>query len=171
MVIDHSFIHTTADGRDLLVVHGDLFDRSCTRFMPVAWVGAWLHEFVTILNARVNRTRARRERGPINFAAFMKLAIKRILKRASSFENELIDHAVANGCDGVICGHVHRPIVHEREDGRIYVNTGDWVEHCTAVVEDLDGRLKLIEWEPVAPVSIPRSAAEGAARSPALLHR
>lgn len=150
IVIDHSFVHTTATGKDLLVVHGDLFDRSCTKFMPVAWLGAWLYEFVTILNAHVNRTRARRERRPIHFASMLKLATKRIVKRGSSFENQLTEHAMENGCDGVVCGHVHRPIIKAREDGRLYINTGDWVEHCTAVVETLDGELLLIEPEALA---------------------
>jgi UDP-2,3-diacylglucosamine pyrophosphatase LpxH len=171
IVIDHSFVHTTADGKELLVVHGDLFDRSCTKFMPVAWLGAWLYEFVTVLNAHVNRTRARRERRPIHFASFMKLATKRFVKRGSSFENQLVEHAIENGCDGVVCGHVHRPMVREREDGRIYVNTGDWVEHCTAVAETFDGQLKLIEWIPAEPVAMPLATAEGGRRLPALLRR
>lgn len=171
MVIDHSFVHELKDGRQLLVVHGDLFDRSCTKFMPVAWLGAWMYEIVTIVNAHVNRKRARRERGPIHFASFMKLATKRIVKRGSSFENQLVEHAVENGCDGVVCGHVHRPTVREREDGKIYVNTGDWVEHCTAVAETLDGSLRLIEWEPAEPVAMPTLAADGGRRAPALSRR
>ncbi len=169
MVIDHSFVHTTAEGKDLLVVHGDLFDRSCTKFMPVAWLGAWLYEIVTILNAHVNRTRARRERRPIHFASFLKLATKRIVKRGSSFENQLVEHAAENGCVGVVCGHVHRPELREREDGRLYVNTGDWVEHCTAVVETMDGKLKLIEWTPAESLVYSLPSVQEGRRSPALL--
>ena len=168
MVIDHSFVHTTVEGRPLLVVHGDLFDRSCTRFLPLAWTGAWLHEFATILNARVNRSRARHERRPVHFASSLKLAIKQISKPVSAFEDDLVAHAVEKGCDGVVCGHIHRPMVREREDGRVYVNTGDWVEHCTAVAEDLEGKLRLIEWEPAVPYAVPFSSPEGS-RSPALL--
>ncbi|MGV3615497.1 MAG: UDP-2,3-diacylglucosamine diphosphatase [Fimbriimonas sp.] len=170
MTIDHSFIHTMVDGRRLLVVHGDLFDRSCTKFMPVAWIGAWMHEIATIVNAHINRNLARRERRPIHFASFMKLALKGIVKRGSTFENELVNHAVDKGCDGVVCGHVHRPTVHEREDGRVYVNTGDWVEHCTAVAETMEGRLRLIEWDPPQVVVEPTLTADGG-RSPALLRR
>lgn len=169
IVIDHSFVHTTADGKDLLVVHGDLFDRSCTKFMPVAWLGAWLYEFVTILNAHVNRTRARRERRPIHFASMMKLATKRIVKRGSSFENQLVEHAVENGCEGVVCGHVHRPIIKRREDNKLYINTGDWVEHCTAVVETMEGELILIEWNYGGTEAVPTT--EPLRKVPALLRR
>lgn len=163
IIVDHSFVHSMLDGRELLVVHGDLFDRSCTKFMPLAWLGAWMYEFVTILNAHVNRTRVRRERRPIHFAAILKLAAKRIIKRGSSFENQLVEHAVENGCDGVVCGHVHRPALHEREDGKVYVNTGDWVEHCTAAAEELDGRLTLIEWHRTdeVPISLRMGSSEG----------
>jgi UDP-2,3-diacylglucosamine pyrophosphatase LpxH len=171
ILIDHSFVHTTVTGRDLLVVHGDLFDRSCTKFLPVAWVGAWLYEAITILNAHVNRTRARRERRPIHFASMVKLATKRIVKRGSSFENQLVEHAVENGCDGVICGHVHRPAIREREDGKLYINTGDWVEHCTAIAETLDGRIEMIEWKPEVSDIVTPAPSEGLRRVPALLRR
>ena len=169
IVIDHSFVHTTAQGKDLLVVHGDLFDRSCTKFMPLAWLGAWLYEGVTILNAHVNRKRARRERRPIHFASMVKLATKRIVKRGSSFENQLVEHAAENGCDGVVCGHVHRPMIKPREDGRLYINTGDWVEHSTAVVETLEGELILIEWDVASNEAV--SAGETPRKVPALLRR
>jgi UDP-2,3-diacylglucosamine pyrophosphatase LpxH len=171
MVIDHSFVHELKDGRKLHVVHGDLFDRSCTKFMPVAWLGAWMYEIVTIVNYHVNRKRARRDRRPIHFASFMKLATKRVVKRGNSFENQLVEHAVEKGCDGVVCGHVHRPMVREREDGRIYVNTGDWVEHCTAVAETMDGRLRLIEWEPAEVVPQAVLSTDGGRRAPALSRR
>lgn len=170
IVVDHSFVHSLVDGRDLLVVHGDLFDRSCTKFMPVAWVGAWLYEFVTILNAHVNRTRARRERRPVHFASLMKLATKRIVKSGHSYESQLMEHAIENNCQGVVCGHVHRPKIENFPDGKIYVNTGDWVEHCTAVVETLEGRLELIEW-PAGEREADLGPAEGGRRVPALLRR
>lgn len=173
IVIDHSFVHSTADGRELLVVHGDMFDRSCTKFMPIAWVGAWIYEYVTILNAHVNRTRARREQRPIHFSSLLKIWTKRIIKRGSSYENQLLEHALEHGCDGVVCGHVHRPMIREREDGKLYINTGDWVEHCTAVVETMEGRFELIDWSTSIkdPILQREPAAEGTRKVLALLRR
>lgn len=173
IVIDHSFVHATADGRDLLVVHGDMFDRSCTKFMPIAWVGAWIYEYVTILNAHVNRTRARREQRPIHFSSMLKIWTKRIIKRGSSYENQLLEHAIENGCDGVVCGHVHRPMIRESADGHLYINTGDWVENCTAVVETLDGKFELVKWSSAVrrPSAERPTSGDGSRKSLALLRR
>lgn len=146
IVLDHAFIHTTADGRDLMIVHGDLFDRSCTKYRPVAWIGAWAYEWVTILNARVNRRREIQERKPVNFAASLKFACKRFIKRGSSYETQLAEHAREYNCAGVVCGHIHRPAIVEMEGGFVYINAGDWVENCTAVVEDMSGQLHLLWW-------------------------
>lgn len=146
VLIDHSFIHDLADGRELLVVHGDLFDRSCTTYTPVAWAGAWAYEYMTLLNLKVNRGLTKREYRTIDFSAALKLACKRLIKRGSSFENQLLEAARQQDCQGVACGHVHRPAVRECSDGMLYINTGDWVENRTAVVEHLDGRIELLRW-------------------------
>lgn len=145
LAIDHSFIHPTSNGQDMLVVHGDLFDRSCTRFRHAAWAGAWMYEYITILNVHVNKRRRRRERRPVDFSASVKLWCKRYTKRSGSFEAHLLSHAAENGCAGVICGHIHRPQVLQTDRGT-YFNTGDWVEHRTALVEHYDGRFELIDW-------------------------
>ena len=70
--------------------------------------------------------------------------MKRIVRFVSRFERSLSDYAGSNGCDGVICGHLHTPKIVER-DGFVYCNTGDWVEHCTALVEGYDGTLSLLD--------------------------
>lgn len=141
--IDHSFVHRTLDGRRLLVVHGDLFDRSCTRFRHAAYAGAWMYEYLTMFNVHVNKRRTRRERRPIDFSAGLKLQCKRYIKRSGTFEGKLLADAAEQGCSGVICGHIHRPQILQAAGG-LYINTGDWVEHRTAVVEHLDGRIELL---------------------------
>jgi UDP-2,3-diacylglucosamine pyrophosphatase LpxH len=77
----------------------------------------------------------------------MKFACKRIIKRGSSFESQLMEHAREFNCSGVVCGHIHRPAVTEMEGGFVYVNAGDWVENCTAVVEDMEGNINLLWWK------------------------
>ena len=147
LIIDHSFVHRTADGRRLLVEHGDLFDRSCTKFRAIAFAGAWAYEAALTLNRGVNVRRKRSQRQPLDFSASLKHAVKRIASRKRGFKSSLADHARASGCDGVVCGHIHRPEIGRSDSGILFVNTGDWVEHQTAVVEDLDGNLQLIEWK------------------------
>ena len=153
ILIDHSFVHTLANGKRLLIVHGDLFDKSCTDYPSVAWAGAWVYEYMTILNGHVNRGLTKVERRPIDFCSVLKHTCKKIVKRGSSYEFELLDHALELDCDGVVCGHVHRPAINIDEEGHIYVNCGDWVQNQTAVVEHFDGRLELIKWSDLASIT------------------
>jgi UDP-2,3-diacylglucosamine pyrophosphatase LpxH len=145
--IDHSFVHKTADGREFWIEHGDLFDKSVTKYKLVAYLGAWLYEMALHMNAGFNRTRSRYHRRPVDFSTALKLSVKRFLHRKQGFAERLAEHCAVNGCDGIVCGHIHRPEIREMPNGVLYVNTGDWVEHRTAVVEHLDGRLELINWD------------------------
>lgn len=148
--VEHAFVHRLLDGRDLWVEHGDLFDRSCTTYRPIALAGAWMYEFAIYLNKGVNAVRTNRHRRPIDFSGALKRAIKGIARRKGGFASKLIEHAASNGCQAVLCGHIHRPEIKEPENGVQYMNCGDWVEHRTAIVEDLDGAVKLIEWTDLA---------------------
>jgi len=146
LAIDHSFIHRTADGRDLWVEHGDLFDKSCSHFKLFAYAGAWAYEMALHMNAGVNRARSRYQRRPVDFSTALKLTVKRLAQRKKGYADRLADHCAASGCQGIVCGHIHRPEIRTMDNGVLYVNTGDWVEHGTGVVEHLDGRLELVDW-------------------------
>jgi UDP-2,3-diacylglucosamine pyrophosphatase LpxH len=148
--VDHEFVHDTARGKRLLVVHGDLFDRSCTTFRPIAYMGAWMYEFMVLANASVNQRRSRRDRRPVDFASGVKRLVKRAIGRKTGYETVLADYARERGFHGVVCGHVHRPALEWQVDGFAYANCGDWVEHGTALVEDFDGNLSLLWWIPQA---------------------
>ncbi len=150
----HSFSHRTADGKDLLIVHGDLFDRSCTKYTKIAWLGAWLYEYAQAVNHRVNKKRKRK----VDFASKLKRFTKSLFAPRDHFDEMLIEHAREEGYDGIVCGHVHRPEIRVLEDGFVYVNCGDWVEHKTAVVEYADGTLELIDWEKEKPTVEPTSS-------------
>lgn len=144
--IDHSFVHITVDGRELWVEHGDLFDKGSTKFKFFAYAGAWAYEMALHMNKGVNRARSRYNRRPVDFSTALKLTVKRIAHRKKGFPDRLADHAAASRCAGIVCGHIHRPEIRQMDNGMLYINTGDWVEHATAVVEHLDGRLELIDW-------------------------
>lgn len=146
--IGHTFVHTTADDLRLQVVHGDLFDKS-VRYVPVAWLAAWAYESVTVFNGWVNGRRVARGNEPVDFSYVFKKRLKKYFSRKNDFEGTLLEQARANGYDGVVCGHIHRPTLQMDEDGGWYVNAGDWVEHGTAIVEGASGRLELLTWKEI----------------------
>ncbi|MCS6775645.1 MAG: UDP-2,3-diacylglucosamine diphosphatase [Chloroherpetonaceae bacterium] len=146
IAIDHSFSHFTADGKKLLIVHGDLFDRSVTSLRPIAWVATWLYECLTVLTEWITQYRAQRGLGPSDFSARVKKKFKHAIQYVTSYEERIVVDAWNQGYDGVVCGHIHRPRIERHEYGGLYLNTGDWVENCTAIVEHIDGKLELIRW-------------------------
>lgn len=157
--IDHSFEHELVDGRKLLVVHGDLFDPACVRYPSLALFGAWMYEYLQALNGMVNR-RILRRWAPIDFCSTLKRISKGLFTKRNYFDALLIEHAVEAGYQGVVCGHVHRPELRVLPSGFQYVNTGDWVEHKTAVVEDFEGRLTLLYFDEWAAARSPQPALE-----------
>jgi UDP-2,3-diacylglucosamine pyrophosphatase LpxH len=147
IAVDHAFTHFTADGKKLLVVHGDLFDKSVTSLRPIAWVATWLYECVTVLTAWFNQYREKRGKAPSDFSSRIKKKFKHAVQYVTSFEERIVVDAWNQGYDGVLCGHIHRPRIESHEYGGLYLNTGDWVENCTAIVEHPDGRLELVRWD------------------------
>lgn len=145
--IEHSFSHRTADGKELLIVHGDLFDRTCTEHRPIAFIGAWMYEAVWVVNDKVNNYQGERGRRPVDFATALKRGVKKFIGKTTNYESSICEFAREGGFNGVVCGHVHRPQIATEPDGFLYVNTGDWVENCTVVVEHEDGRLELLNFK------------------------
>jgi UDP-2,3-diacylglucosamine pyrophosphatase LpxH len=136
--------HTTADGRRILVIHGHQFD-GLTHFNRLLdRVGTVAYNRILDLNLILNRIRRRLGFGYWSFASYVKYAAKRAVKHVSDYENALIQDARKNRMDGVICGHIHQPEIRD-VDGLTYMNCGDWVENCTALVEDLEGKFHLIK--------------------------
>ncbi len=144
VLVDHRFVHVTASGRKLLVLHGDPYDRIVYLFRPIAWLGAWCYEILTVLGAWLPPLTGGAGGGIADRA---KGRIKRILRYISNFEERITVDAWRRGFDGVVCGHVHAPELRTHETGTLYANTGDWVSHCTALVEHWDGSLELLHWE------------------------
>jgi UDP-2,3-diacylglucosamine pyrophosphatase LpxH len=138
-------IHETADGRRFLVLHGDEFD-SIVRASPwLESIGSSAYAFVLSLNRYVNAVRLRLGFPYWSLAAFLKHKVKNAVKYIAGFERALAAEARQRGVHGVICGHIHRAEI-SSIDGIEYCNDGDWVESCTALVEDPGGRLSLLRW-------------------------
>ena len=142
-------IHVTADGRRLLVLHGDEFD-GLIRFAPwLAFVGARAYEIALRLNTAVAAVRERLGYDYWSLSGALKGRTKSALQYVDRFEEAVARRAAAEGVDGVVCGHIHRPEMRriETPDGAtLYLNCGDWVENCTALAEHLDGRLEVVRW-------------------------
>jgi UDP-2,3-diacylglucosamine pyrophosphatase LpxH len=138
-------IHLTADGRRLLVMHGDELD-SVIRASPfLESLGCRAYSFVLRLNRHVNALRQRLGYPYWSVAAFLKHKVKNAVQYISNFERAVACEARRRGVDGMVCGHIHRAEVSDI-DGILYCNDGDWVESCTALVEDAQGRLSLLRW-------------------------
>jgi len=141
--IRDEFIHTAADGRRLLVTHGDKFDKIVVQARWLSIVGSFAYDSLCWLNRRMNQVRHRFRMGDSTLSARIKHRVKRACQFVSDFEQTLTEHALQQGCQGVVCGHIHTPALRSRGEF-VYANTGDWVENCTALMEYEDGRLELV---------------------------
>jgi UDP-2,3-diacylglucosamine pyrophosphatase LpxH len=140
-----SAIHTTADGRRYLVVHGDLFDVVIRHARWLALMGDWAYDVAIMLNTYFNAIRRACGMTYWSLSRWAKLKVKNAVNFIGEFELALATQARRRGSEGVICGHIHHAVIRAL-DGCAYVNCGDWVESCTAVVEHFDGRLEIVDW-------------------------
>jgi UDP-2,3-diacylglucosamine pyrophosphatase LpxH len=138
-------VHVTADGRRLLVVHGDEFDSVVRYARLLAHLGDRAYAAALVLNRWFNAGRRRLGYPYWSLSAWAKRKVKGAVKAIDRFEVALTAEARRRGFDGVVCGHIHYAEMRE-VNGTLYLNDGDWVESCTAVVEHQDGRLELIDW-------------------------
>ena len=145
VLVARDAIHEAADGKRYLVLHGDEFDGIVNHVRWLAYLGDWSYRSLIRLNTGWNRLRRRMGLGYWSLSAFVKLRVKNAVQFIDHFEETVADAARRRGVDGVICGHIHHAEM-RAIDGVLYVNDGDWVESCTAVVEHHDGRLEIVEW-------------------------
>jgi UDP-2,3-diacylglucosamine pyrophosphatase LpxH len=138
-------MHVTADGRRLLVLHGDLFDAVVQRARWFAIVGDRLHTTVLHLNRWLNVLRARFGFSYWSLARYLKVRVKNAVNYIVDFERAVAAEARRRGADGVVCGHIHKAEIRDI-DGILYCNDGDWVESLTALVESDDGSLRVLHW-------------------------
>ena len=143
--IHNQIEHIGADGKHYLVTHGDLFD-GITRLAPwLAFLGDKAYDFVLHLNSQFNWIRHKMGFGYWSLSKYLKHKVKKAIDFMFQFERNLAGYCKKRGFDGVICGHIHHAEIKEI-DGVIYMNDGDWVESCTALVEHWDGRWEIITW-------------------------
>jgi len=145
-------IHVAADGRRYLVLHGDEFDQVMRHHRWVAVLGDIAYNFLVRINGWLSwMRRTLRISGYWSLAGYAKRRIKRAVNFIFDFEDSVMHAVRGRGLDGVICGHIHSAALRE-VGGLTYINCGDWVDSCTAIVEHFDGRMELIEWGAAKPV-------------------
>ncbi len=138
-------IHETADGRRLLIVHGDAFDGVVLYARWLAFLGDRAYTLLLKLNRVLNWLRRRRGLPYWSLSSHLKKKVKNAVQFISSFEEAVAHAAHERGASGVVCGHIHSAEI--RQIGPVtYYNDGDWVESCTALVEHADGRMEILDW-------------------------
>ena len=138
-------IHVTADGRRLLVVHGDAFDGVVLYARWLAFLGDHAYELLLKANILFNGIRRRFGLPYWSLSAYMKKRVKNAVQFICSYEEAVAHAAAERGVDGVVCGHIHSAEIRQFGDVTYY-NDGDWVESCTALVEHADGRMEILDW-------------------------
>ncbi|MEZ5773886.1 MAG: UDP-2,3-diacylglucosamine diphosphatase [Hyphomicrobiaceae bacterium] len=138
-------IHETADGRRLLIIHGDEFDVVVRYAKWLAFLGDWAYVTALFVNTRFNWLRRRAGLSYWSLSAWLKHKVKQAVNYIGDFERAVATSAARHNADGVVCGHIHHAAMRDMH-GTLYVNLGDWVESATAVGETMDGKLEVIRW-------------------------
>lgn len=138
--------HETADGRKLLIVHGDEYDAVVLAHRWLAFLGDWAYRTLMQLNVAVNFVRRTFGMEYWSLSKHAKHKVKSAVSVISRFEEAVAHEGRLQGVDGVVCGHIHTAEIRDFGDGLTYYNDGDWVEGCNALVEHFDGRMELLHW-------------------------
>ena len=156
-------VHVTAAGERLWVTHGDQFDSVVRYYKFLAHLGDGAYVASLVANRWFNSVRRRLGYPYWSLSQWLKRQVKEAVKAIDRFETALAGEAARRGFDGVVCGHIHHAEM-RRVNGVLYMNDGDWVESCTALVEHHDGRMELLDWAAVNNLSFfaPRRMAEAA---------
>ncbi len=141
-------VHTLADGRRFLVLHGDEFDLVANHAKWLAVLGDYAYRTAITMNLVFNGVRRRLGFPYWSLSAYLKHKVKNAVGFISDFEDALAGEARRRGVQGIVCGHIHHAEIRDI-DGITYCNDGDWVESCTALVEHFDGRLELLRWRQI----------------------
>lgn len=132
-----------SNGKTYFITHGDVFDSITTNLRWIAYLGDVGYTFLLWLNRVVNYYRFKKGLPYFSLSQFVKGKVKQAVSYVDDYETELAKMAKAKGCDGIICGHIHKA-ENRMIDGIHYLNSGDWVETMSALAEDHEGNWELI---------------------------
>lgn len=139
-----NYIHETPKGR-YFILHGDVFDKITENLVWLAHLGDWGYTFLLRLNHYYNLFREWRGKEYYSLSKAIKAKVKEAVSHISHFEKHIVQLAREKNCSGIICGHIHSP-ADKIMDNVHYLNSGDWVESLTAIVEDYEGNFQLVNF-------------------------
>ncbi|HSW12758.1 MAG TPA: UDP-2,3-diacylglucosamine diphosphatase [Solimonas sp.] len=151
-------IHTTADGRRLLVIHGDSFDEIVSGMPLLAHASDLAYTLLMRADAAVQRWQGVEQPVP-KWSAAVKTQVKSVTQWLSGVDEKKVHRCRREGLHGVVTGHTHHAEVRYVRNGVTSYNSGDWVESCTALAEDFQGNIRLLKWEPEVKARPRRTAA------------
>ena len=158
IVVKNSDVHTTVAGKRFLIVHGDEYDTIARYHQWLAKIGSKGYDILLDFNRIVRSVRRFfGVQSHFSLAAFVKFKVKNAVQFISDYEESIVNSLKNDHLDGVICGHIHHAEIKEM-NGFLYVNTGDFVESCTAIVEELSGELQLVRWHKTELMLAPEKA-------------
>ncbi len=140
--------HVLADGKTAVVFHGDQFDAMITKYKWVAILGSYAYELLIWLNTLNHKVRKFFGLKYWSLSKYLKDKVKNAVKVITNYEDIVMEYTEKMGYDYAICGHIHKPDI-KPLGSIVYCNCGDWVENCSALVEDFDGNLDIVTWEKV----------------------
>ena len=136
----------SAKGKRYLVTHGDQFDTVVMNARWLAFLGDRAYASLIWLNPKINALRTLWTRRYWSLSKWAKNQVKQAVNFIGRYEEVLAEDARRGGYDGVICGHIHHAAIRQIDEIH-YINTGDWVESCTAIIEEHSGEMRLVDWE------------------------
>jgi len=161
--VERDYVHVAADGRRYLLIHGDEFDQVTKYHRWLAILGDQAYDLVVRLNRWLSwARRTLKVPGYWSLSGYAKKKVKKAVSFIYDFEDSVLRHARELNVDGVICGHIHSAVIRD-QGGIAYVNCGDWVESCTAIVEHESGTMELVRWDGESENVVPFPAAAAAA--------
>jgi UDP-2,3-diacylglucosamine pyrophosphatase LpxH len=145
IMLRESMEYRGLDKNKYLILHGDIFDVFVDKWGWLAKIGSVGYDMTLWINKWYNKYRTYRGLPYFSLSQKIKASVKTATNFIGDFENHMVTHARSLECDGVICGHIHKAEIRDI-DGMIYMNSGDWVESNTALVETHKGKWKIINY-------------------------
>jgi UDP-2,3-diacylglucosamine pyrophosphatase LpxH len=160
------YLHVAADGKRYVLLHGDEFDQVTRYHRWVAVLGDIAYNALVRINMLLSLVRRTLGvPGYWSLAGYAKRKVKSAVSFIYNFEEAVVHNVRQMGLDGVICGHIHSAGI-KQIGGLIYINCGDWVDSCTAIVEHYDGRMELLDWGHAEPRPTSAAPVSGSAETP-----
>jgi UDP-2,3-diacylglucosamine pyrophosphatase LpxH len=146
IIIVQEAIHIGVNGKLYLVTHGDQFDIVMRNAKWLAHLGSWAYDVSISMSIMLNKVRSLFGMSQWSLSAYLKNTVKESVNFIGDYEETLTKYVKNKGLNGIICGHIHHANIRDI-DGVTYMNCGDWVESCTALVENHDGTFEIINWK------------------------